>query len=37
MTNYSRITRDEFYASGGFSNPALHRKMRSGKWTYWRH
>lgn len=31
-----RITRREFYADGGLSNPALFRRMSGGAWTYWR-
>lgn len=31
-----RITKPEFDAAGGISNPRYARIMRSGKWTYWR-
>ena len=31
-----RITRDEFYAYGGFSNPQLLRKQWGTSYTYWR-
>lgn len=31
-----RITKREFYASGGFSNPDLYRVQRSGRWVYYR-
>lgn len=30
-----RITRKHFYAIGGFSNPDLFRRMRSGVWHYY--
>jgi len=30
-----KISKDEFYSRGAFSNPKLFRKMKSGKWTYW--
>jgi hypothetical protein len=36
MTGYIEITKAEFYAWGGFSNPHLARKMISGKWHYYR-
>lgn len=31
-----RITKQEFYAAGGFSNPQLFRKRIGKQWTYWR-
>lgn len=32
----AQLTRSEFYGWGGFAEPGLFRKMRSGRWTYWR-
>jgi len=33
---YKRISKKQFYADGGFSNPKLFRKMRGSAWTYWK-
>lgn len=32
---HMRITREQFYGYGGFSNPDLFRRMRSGSWCYY--
>jgi hypothetical protein len=32
---HRRISRWQFYAWGGFSNPDLFRKMRGGTWFYY--
>lgn len=32
---YNRITKSEFYAWGGFSNPHLVRTTVSNQFTYW--
>lgn len=36
MMGYTQITRKEFYASGGFSNPRLVRVTRNRAWVYFR-
>lgn len=39
MTGYVQITREEFYALGGLSNPNLVRAQRRFvwiRWTYWK-
>lgn len=35
MTGYTKITKEEFYKMGGFSNPRLVRVSRSGSWVYY--
>lgn len=30
-----KITKEQFYRLGGFSNPKLFRIMRGSAWTYW--
>ena len=35
MQGYQRITKANFYASGGFSNPQLARTMVGTRWAYW--
>jgi hypothetical protein len=30
-----KITKEQFYRLGGFSNPRLFRTMRDDEWTYW--
>jgi hypothetical protein len=32
---HQQITREEFYALGGFANPKTFRKMISGIWRYY--
>lgn len=32
----ARISRKEFYRTGGFSNPANFRKGLGRSWSYWR-
>ena len=34
MTGYIKITKDQFYHRGGFSNPRLVRVTRNGDWAY---
>lgn len=34
MTGRLRVTRSEWYAHGGFSNPYCHRRMRGHSWQY---
>lgn len=34
MSGHARITKDQFYRYGGFSNPRLVRVTRSGDWAY---
>jgi len=36
MKGAAEIYKSEFYALGGFANPKLFRKMRSGKWVYYK-
>lgn len=31
-----KISKAEFYGSGGFSNPKLFRKMTGERWSYYR-
>ena len=31
----TRLSKEQFYANGGFSNPRQFRKMIGGVWTYW--
>jgi hypothetical protein len=35
MIGYTRITKEQFYAKGGFSNPRLVRREESGSWAYY--
>ncbi len=32
---FTKISKKEFYAIGGFSNPKLFRKMIGNNWKYW--
>lgn len=34
MTGYTKITKDQFYRYGGFSNTRLVRVTRDGAWAY---
>ena len=36
MLNVTRISKRDFYAQGGFSNPKLFRKMVGNAWHYFR-
>jgi len=36
MIGYTKITRRQFYAQGGFSNPALVRTQRGQSWAYFK-
>lgn len=36
MKHATQITKREFVADGGLSNPKLARKGRAGGWSYWR-
>ena len=36
MMNATRITKKQWIAEGGLSNPKLFRKMVGGAWSYWR-
>jgi hypothetical protein len=35
MYGYKKITKEQFYRLGGFSNPALVRVTRNGEWAYY--
>jgi hypothetical protein len=35
MVGYTKITKKQFYALGGFSNPALVRKQAGKVWAYY--
>ena len=35
MKNDTRITREQFYRLGGFSNPRLYRKQLGKGWAYY--
>jgi hypothetical protein len=35
-TGVKRIRKREWYALGGFANPALFRRMQSGVWFYYK-
>lgn len=35
MINYTRITRREFYALGGFASTRCVRRADGAHWTYW--
>jgi hypothetical protein len=34
MIGYTKISREQFYRQGGFSNPRLVRVTRNGVWAY---
>ena len=36
MSNYQRISEEDFYRLGGFVNPSLDRKLIGVTWTYWK-
>jgi len=36
MAGYFKITKQEFYNGGGFSNVNLLRVEKGGRWTYWK-
>jgi len=36
MMGYYRITREEFYALGGFRDSRNVRKQQGNSWSYWR-
>ncbi len=36
MIGATKISKGEFYAKGGFSNPRLYRKQRGRSWVYYR-